>query len=134
MKSSPAWPQSPACDETRPCILVVEDELLIRLMLSDSLRDEGYHVIEACNADEALTLLEAAVPDLIVSDVRMPGSLDGLGLLAVVRENNPVLPVVITSAHLPSNRALVEGATQFIRKPYSMGLVMEAVRLVLEAR
>ena len=83
----------------RKCILVVEDELLIRLIVSDELRDAGYDVIEAFNADEALTVLRSLVRvDLVISDVRMPGSLDGLGLLAEVRAtwvrtNRPELEV-----------------------------------------
>lgn len=128
MDPSSVWPQAPKCDGARTCILVVEDELLIRLMLSDGLRDKGYHVIEAFNADEALLVLETAVPDLIISDVRMPGSLDGMGLLALVRETLPKIPVIITSAHLQSNLAFADGATRFIGKPYSMDLVIETVR------
>lgn len=131
MSMSSVWPQAPACDEERICVLVVEDELLIRFMLSDGLRDEGYLVIEACNADEALIVLETAVPDLIISDVHMPGSLDGMELLAVVRQTLPKLPVIITSAHFQPNLALANGATQFIGKPYSMELVIEAVRVEL---
>ena len=131
MSSSTVWPQAPECDGARTCILVVEDELLIRLMLSDGLRDQGYHVIEACNADEALLILETAIPDLIISDVRMPGSVDGMGLLALVRATFPKLPVIITSGHLQSTFAMADGATQFIRKPYSLELVMHAVRTEL---
>jgi len=131
MSSSTVWPQAPECDGERTCILVVEDELLIRLMLSDGLREQGYHVIEACNADEALIVLETAVPDLIISDVRMPGSVDGMGLLARVRETLPMLPVIITSGHLQSNLAIADGATQFIGKPYAMELVIDAVRTEL---
>lgn len=131
MITSSVWPQAPVCDHSRTCILVVEDELLIRLMLSEGLREKGYHVIEAYNADEALVILETAIPDLIISDVRMPGSLDGMGLLALVRETLPKLPVIITSGHLQSNVAFADGITQFIGKPYSMDVVIEAVRVEL---
>lgn len=131
MSTSSVWPPAPQCDDDRTCILVVEDELLIRFMLSDGLRDKGYHVIEACNADEALVILETAVPDLIISDVRMPGSLDGMGLLELVRKTLPKMPVIITSGHLESNLAFADGATQFIGKPYSMDVVVEAVRVEL---
>ena len=126
------WPQPAACDAARTCILVVEDELLIRFMLSDGLRDHGYHVIEACSADEALIVLDSAMPDLIISDVRMPGSLDGMGLLSIVRKSLPSLPVIITSAHFQSVGALADGATQFIAKPYTMELILNAVRAELE--
>ena len=132
MSPSKAWPPAAACDETRICILVVEDELLIRYMLSDGLRDHGYHVIEACSADEALIVLDSAMPDLIISDVRMPGSLDGMGLLAIVRQSLPSLPVIITSAHFQSVVALADGATQFIAKPYTMELILNAVSAELE--
>ena len=131
MSPSKAWPPAAACDASRKCILIVEDELLIRFMLSDGLRDEGYHVIEACNADEALTILETAIPDLMISDVRMPGLLNGLELLRAVRETMPALPVIITSGHVDPAEALVEGAAQVVSKPYSMEAVFDAVRSVL---
>ncbi len=120
-----------ASSAARTRILVVEDELLIRMMLSDGLRDEGYHVIEACDADEALIVLRAAAPDLIISDVRMPGSIDGMGLLAVVRETLPTLPVIITSAHLEARLAVADGATQFLAKPYLVVSVIEAIEAEL---
>ena len=112
----------------RTCILVVEDEPLIRMLLSDGLRDEGYQVIEACDGDEAAAFLEANAPDLIISDVRMPGSLDGLGLLALVRQTCPTIPVIIASAHLGLEVALDHGAAHFVAKPYSMRLVVQAVQ------
>lgn len=131
MNSKTAWPPAAACNETRKCVLVVEDEFLIRLMLADGLRDIGYHVIEACNSDEALVVLETATPDLIISDVRMPGSLDGLQLLAVVKRTFPSLPVIITSGHLQPEVAIAHGAAQFAAKPYSMEWVVEAVQMEL---
>jgi response regulator RpfG family c-di-GMP phosphodiesterase len=71
-------------------ILFVEDECLISIIASDALRDAGYKVIEAANADEALAILLSQTPvDLLISDVRMPGSLDGLGLLAATHEAFP---------------------------------------------
>ncbi len=119
---------SPPLGAVRKCVLVVEDDLLIRMMLSDELRDAGFHVIEAFNADEALVVLRRVVPDIIVSDVRMPGSLDGMGLLAAVRETLPTLPVVITSAHLQPQLAVSDGAVQFIAKPYRVEVVVGAVQ------
>ncbi len=113
----------------RSCILVVEDEVLIRLMVSDELRDEGYDVIEAFNADEALAVLKSSVRvDLIFSDVRMPGSLDGLGLLAVVKTSFPALPVILTSGHLEPATAKTQGATQFLPKPFRLDAVVTAIQ------
>ena len=105
---SPAW------------ILVVEDEFLIRVMVSDTLREVGLNVIEASSADEAISILQTGITiDLLFSDVRMPGSIDGLGLLKYSLENFPSLPVIITSGHLLPADALAKGAKHFLGKPYS---------------
>lgn len=102
-------------------------------MLSDVLRDADFDVIEASNADEALEILKSPIRiDLMISDVRMPGSMDGLGLLAIVRTTLPILPVIITSAHLEPMLAITDGATQFVAKPFSLEFVVEAVRAELE--
>ena len=127
MNLSKAWPPPVTCDDARRCILVVEDELLIRYMLCDGLRDEGYHVIEACNADEALIILETAIPDLLISDVQMPGSLDGLELMKAARETLTTLPVIIMSGRISPSQAKAAGASEFFAKPYSMEKVFEVV-------
>jgi DNA-binding NtrC family response regulator len=125
-------PQGAPSAATPSRILLVEDEFLIRMMVSDVLRDAGFDVIEAANADEALTILKSAVRiDLMISDVRMPGSIDGLGLLAVVRGTLPTLPVIITSAHLDPRLAITDGATRFVPKPFSLEFVVAAVRAEL---
>ena len=113
-------------------ILLVEDELFIRVLLADELRDEGYQVIEASNAEEALEVLRGVVPDAILSDVNMPGSIDGLGLLAAVKVAFPGLPVIIMSGHVHPGDAVAAGAHQFVAKPFRIGVIVEAVREVLE--
>lgn len=127
MNRGPKSPGIRATEPNRKCVMVVEDEFLIRWMLSEELRGGGYHVVEACDAAEALSVLSTVSPDLIISDVRMPGPLDGLDLLARVRENSPMLPVIIISGHLLPARAMIEGATQFVAKPYLLETVVEAV-------
>lgn len=124
-------PQGLPFSSTSSCILIVEDEFLIRCMLSDELRDAGYRVIEACDATEALSVLKTVSPDMIISDVRMPGPLDGLGLLARVRETSLTLPVIIISGHLHPSQALIEGATRFIAKPYLLSAIVDATREAL---
>jgi DNA-binding NtrC family response regulator len=100
-------------------------------MMSEGLRDAGYHVIEAFNADEAMIILETAIPDIVISDVRMPGSIDGLGLVRAVRERRSSLPVILTSGHLDPAEALAEGATQFVAKPYRIETLVREVCSVL---
>src|SRR5438874_384004 len=70
-------------------ILVVEDEVLVRMLIADQLRNAGYSVIEAADADEALALLAHTFNvNVVLSDVQMPGSLDGAGLARIVRSNS----------------------------------------------
>lgn len=111
----------------QPAILVVEDEMLLRAMLSEILRDAGYAVIEAGSGDEAMTILSEQSPDLIVTDVRMPGSIDGIQLTALVRATNLTLPIIITSAHLVHIADPTNGRTHFLPKPYDFDAVTELI-------
>jgi DNA-binding NtrC family response regulator len=126
--SSTAVAQVEALEPHISHILVVEDEVLIRMVISDALRDEGFAVIEAFNADEAADILRAGkVVDLVFSDVRMPGSLDGVGLLAFVQEYFPQLPVILNSAHLEPSVAMAGGAKRFLRTPYKVRTVVHLI-------
>lgn len=100
-------------------VLVVEDEALIRLNSADVIRDLGFEVIEATDADHAVSLLES-VPDIkiVLTDIQMPGSMDGLVLAAVVRDRWPPIALLITSGKVhPSVDDMPSGA-RFIPKPY----------------
>lgn len=127
MSSNSALSAETVFTPKRKCILVVEDELLIRMALSDGLREAGYQVIEACSGDEAMEVLNSIHPDLVISDVRMPGSLDGIALLANVRRRFSTLPVIIVSGHLRPSAALADGAMQFLAKPYALEAILKAV-------
>ena len=72
-------------------LVVVEDEVLVRMMLADQLREAGYRVVEASDADEALELLQHDALDVkvVISDVQMPGSMDGIELARVIRSKYP---------------------------------------------
>lgn len=78
-------------------ILVVEDEVIIRMAVADYLRECGYRVLEASNASEAIELLDAQLVDLVFTDVDMPGEMDGFDLAHWVRDHALELPVIITS-------------------------------------
>jgi len=81
-----------------PTVLVVEDEILVRMVIAAYLRDGGFDVVEAGNADEAVRVLEASVRvDIVFSDVNMPGSLDGIGLAQWLRRERPGLEIILTS-------------------------------------
>jgi CheY-like chemotaxis protein len=94
--------------------LVVEDEVVLRMAVSDHLRDAGFGVIEAVGADEAVELLGANRSiQLVFSDVMMPGTMDGEALAAWISERYPEVPVLLASG------AAQRGQMPFIGKPYS---------------
>jgi two-component system, response regulator PdtaR len=73
-----------------PVVLVVEDEVFIRFDVADMLREDGFEVIEASNAQEALEALQSGCQiDLVFSDIQMPGAMNGMGLAGHVLENYP---------------------------------------------
>jgi CheY-like chemotaxis protein len=104
---------------TRPLILVVEDEALVRMTLVDVLEDAGFKVIEAVHADEALRVLKAVSGiDAVVTDVEMPrGSINGFELARRVRTDRQEIGVLIASGRAaPKPGDLPDGAL-FIGKP-----------------
>jgi CheY-like chemotaxis protein len=111
---------------------VVEDEVLIRLVIADYLRDCGYKVHEAANADEALAILQAPEVsiDVVFSDVEMPGSMDGFGLARWVRSNKPDIQVILTSGVQRSAdiAATLCEAGPLLQKPYPSEDVVQRVR------
>jgi CheY-like chemotaxis protein len=114
-------------------VLLVEDEALVRMMAADVLREEGgFKVVEVVNADEALTVLEATADvRAFVTDVEMPGSLDGFTLARVVKQAWPHIGIVVTSGRMaPGPKELPSGAL-FIPKPYRPADLVAAVRTVL---
>ena len=119
---NPARTQSDdSAPASRPAVLVVEDEVLIRMAVSDYLRECGFHVIEAGNAEEAIEVLKAdTAVDIVFSDVNMPGNLDGFGLAQWIRRERPQLKIILTSG--VSRKAKEAGSLcgdgPFLTKPY----------------
>lgn len=113
-----------------PRVLVVEDEVLIRLATSDELRDAGFEVIEAANADEALRYLRSLPVDAVLTDVRMPGSMDGLDLARLVRRDYPDVAVFIVSGHVGAEAP--PPGVSMLGKPYDALAVGRLIRKALE--
>ena len=123
-----------ASDVSVATVLVVEDEILVRLPISEYLRDCGYDVLEATDAREALALIEAGhVVDLVFSDVRMPGTMDGFALANWLRRNRPDVRVLLTSGYdgRTSSHANVERDVALIAKPYSQARVAHSIHSLL---
>ena len=102
-----------------PVVLVVEDELLLRMDAADMIRAAGFEAIEAANADDAIEVLEARRDiTLVFTDIQMPGSMDGLKLARAVRGRWPPIKIVATSGLVDvGEKDLPEGG-RFLAKPY----------------
>ncbi len=111
-------------------LLLVEDEFLIRLTLSEALEDAGYVVLEAEDADEALARADEGTFDLLLTDIQLGGPLDGEGLARRIRERLPELPVIFMTGRPDPGR--VAGARELtIPKPYLPSEICAAVARLL---
>jgi DNA-binding NtrC family response regulator len=119
-------------------VLLVEDDALLRLLTAEALQESGFEVRQAGSAVEAVEILESeeSAIDLVFSDVRMPGNIDGIGLLRWARENRPRLPVILTSGYHSGAQAVrqLAGREPFIPKPYDPFQVASRIRERLERR
>lgn len=115
-------------------VLLVEDETLIRMILAEALADEGFEVLEAASGDEAARVAEGAGFDLLLTDVQMPGRLDGVALAQRLLQGRPDLPVVYVTGRPESlDRIERRDRVAYVRKPYSPSEVIAVVRGLLEA-
>ncbi len=97
-------------------ILVVEDDPLINLTVSDELQDAGHEVISALNADAAIAILEKRGVDFVFTDVDMDGSMDGLKLARFVRDRWPPVEIIVTSGK--QKPVALPARAVFVPKPY----------------
>jgi CheY-like chemotaxis protein len=120
-------------------VLLVEDEGLIRLVIAEILRDEGFDVMEARNGDEAASALDRVDGfDVLFTDVQMPGKLDGIDVAVYARNRDPTIPVLIVSGlagkSVMSRLQVLEPPVVFIDKPYSPEKIVETVRRLAQRR
>lgn len=115
-------------------ILIVEDELMIRWDVVEQLEDEGYRVLQAGSADEAIALLEAN-PDvrLIFTDIDMPGSMDGLKLAGVVHGRWPPVRIIVTSGKRVVEITDLPDGSVFFAKPYRHAEIAASMHEMLAA-
>jgi len=109
-------------------VLVVEDEVLIRMSIADSIADSGFTVYEAANADQAIHLLETHSDiRILFTDIDMPGSMDGLRLAEAVRNRWPPVKIVITSGHVNIGADELAEDERFFAKPYDTDKVIRTL-------
>lgn len=117
-------------------ILIVDDERDIRELIGDILKDEGFSVRLAANADECMTEINTEAPSLMILDIWLKDSrMDGIDILKTVKRDNPDVPVVIISGHGNIEiavAAIKQGAYDFIEKPFNIDQLMVVVSRAME--
>ena len=110
-------------------VLVVEDEALIRMNAVQIVEDAGFAAVEACNADEAIGILESR-DDIraVFTDINMPGSMDGWKLAHAIRGRWPPFHLIVTSGLSVPNKDQMPPRGRFIGKPYTAAQVTAALR------
>ena len=110
-------------------VLVVDDEVLIRMSAMYIMEEAGYSVVEAANADEALIILENCHGiTMVLTDINMPGSMDGLQLSCLIRHRWPLIGLVVTSGRFIARAAQMPDGVHFISKPYTPSEIVSALQ------
>ena len=104
-------------------ILVIDDNLDIRHLISGLLHDQGYHVRQAANYDQAMIEIEKKLPDIAIIDVKLDkGDNDGIDILTNIKKIDAEIPIIMISGHANVQMAvdsLKLGAFEFMQKPFS---------------
>ena len=117
-----------------PRVLIVEDEHLVREVASIEFEDAGFDVLEAVDGDAALALLAgAAAIDLLFTDIRLPGAIDGWEIARRARAMFPAMPVIYATGYPGSDLKLVPGG-RFVGKPYLPTAIVATARELVAAR
>ena len=118
-------------------ILIVDDELDIRSLLSGILQDEGYDTRQAANSNQAIAAINLRLPTLIILDIWLQNSeLDGLKILEWIQKSHPGCPVIMISGHgniQTAVSAIKSGAYDFIEKPFKADKLILLVKRAIEA-
>ena len=118
----------------KPTILVVDDERNIRLLYEKELREEGYDVVLAADAREALGVIEKRKMDLVVLDIKMPG-MDGIEALGQILAKNSAIPVILNSAYSSYKDSFLSwSADAYVIKSSDLTELKAKIRSLLDAR
>ncbi len=115
-----------------PAILIVEDDQLLKLLTVDIVEEAGFVALHADDADEAVAILECR-PDivLLLTDVNMPGSMDGLKLAHAVRNRWPPIKIIIVSGKIQLSERDLPADSRFFSKPYLAETMISEIRSLL---
>lgn len=114
---------------SRILVLVVEDEPLVRMGIVDHLEDNGFTVLEAGNAAQAIEILSRnSDVQIVFTDIDMPGDLDGLMLAVEIRKRWSSIKIVVTSGHRKIGFDELPVEAKFVAKPYNFDKIATALR------
>ena len=109
-------------------VLVVEDDTILRLQTALMIERAGYNVVEACNADEAIAILETREDiRVVVTDIEMPGSMDGIKLARAIRDRWPPVELIVTSGRYRVRADDLPPRAKFMPKPYTSDILVTAI-------
>jgi CheY-like chemotaxis protein len=118
----------------RPVVLIVEDETLIRMNAVEMIEADGFDVIEATGADDAILILEQRSDiHLIFTDIDMPGSMDGLKLAHFVKGRWPPIKIVATSGHAKVTEGDLPEGSRFLAKPYAAATITRVIHQLISS-
>jgi two-component system, response regulator PdtaR len=118
---------------TRPVVLIVEDELLVRMDAVEFIEADGFEVVEAKNADDAIAILEQRNDiGLIFTDIDMPGSMDGVKLAHFVKDRWPPIKIIATSGHAKIRGNDLPEGVRFMPKPYKATEVADTIHQLIQ--
>lgn len=116
------------------CVLVVEDDFLIRLASVEIVETAGFVAIEAADAEEAIALLEARSDiGLVFTDVEMPGTMDGLKLARYIRERWPPILLLVASGRAIVSEADLPEGTPFVYKPFQSHQIADKIKSLMNS-
>jgi len=115
-----------------PNVLVVEDEMVLRMRAVDIVEDAGFTPVEAVNADEAIAILESRSDiDLLLTDIQMPGSMDGLKLAHAVHARWPAIKIILVSGRVKPSAAERPADSRFFGKPLAVGQMIRELQAMI---
>jgi DNA-binding response OmpR family regulator len=124
--------------KTVSVLLVVEGDVLVRMVLCEYLRECGYRVIEAADAEEALFVLKEPdlYVDIVLSQAQMPGDMDGFGLSQWVRSNKPAVHVILVGSPASATDAAADlcESGPMLRKPYEPQILLDHIKRLIAGR
>jgi two-component sensor histidine kinase len=115
-----------------PNVLIVEDEMVLRMRAVDIVEDAGFHPVEAVNADQAIAILESRSDiSLLFTDIQMPGSMDGLKLAHAVHDRWPAIKIILVSGQVNPSEAEKPADSRFFGKPLSVARMITELQAMV---